>query len=95
MFHLCYLSVRFANLMGKWADERRVNYSINTANEYNFCVNNDLTTVLKKLGTFSKSYSDYVDYESNWDYVSYATLGKTQEFVAGILYRYLVDVGVK
>lgn len=79
----------------KYADTNRASYKATTSSKYTTCTSNTLTTVLKQLGTYSKSYSESVKTEANWNSVASATMKMTQQYVAGVLYRFLKDVGAK
>lgn len=79
----------------KYADTNRASYKATTSSKYTTCTSNTLTTVLKQLGTYSKSYSETVKDEANWNTVASATMKMTQQYVAGVLYRFLVDVGAR
>lgn len=78
----------------KWVDKNRTNFYATSSDKYSFCINNNLTTILKALGKYSKSYSSDVEDEDNWTNVANNVVPMTQKYTAALLYRYLNDVGV-
>ncbi len=78
----------------QWVDERRVNYLITSSNKYSICENYSLAGIFRYLAVFSKSYKELVEDDNNWDIIAIETMKYTQKYIAGILYRFLLDVNV-
>jgi len=78
----------------KWVDENRTSFYAVSSDKYTVCTNYELAEVFKKLAVNSKSYSDLVKNKDKWTDVARGTVPMTQKYVAGILYRYLKDIGM-
>ena len=76
-----------------WIDENRTSFYATSSDKYTMCTTNSLTTIFKNLAVNSKSYASAVGNKDNWTTVARGTLPMTQKYVAGILYRFLKDVG--
>lgn len=78
----------------KWVDERRTDFLISTSDKYSICANNSIATIFTQVAVYSKLYKDTVNNSNNWSIVAKETMANTQRYIAGVLYRFLIDVDV-
>ncbi|MEN6313536.1 MAG: zinc dependent phospholipase C family protein [Clostridiaceae bacterium] len=78
-----------------WVDTNRTDFGVTTSNRYDYCLNSDIGTIAFAAALNAKSYvsgaestltSDMRDAASN-------TVRLAQEFTAGVLYKFLNEVG--